>query len=398
MNPLLSEVNLTNGSLGSGPNTFSFPKNFMNGQTRINSSSPPHGFHILNPIDEPIIRDVWEDNFEEEFKTIMYLIEKYNVIGMDTEFPGIVYRVNENHITSVNEIEYKTIKMNVDELKLIQVGISLASEDGYMPEGVTTWQFNFKFDCTKDEHAKDAIELLSNSGIKFDKHASKGISPQVFAEYLISSGLALNEDIKWISFHGGFDFAYLLKMLHGQNLPENDTNFYKILNPYFPQLYDLKHMVKDIESLKGGGLSKLASELSVKRIGPQHQAGSDSLLTLSTYFKLRDTYLKSMPEQKYANVLFGIGGDYDEPSDYVFQNYLAPDYYYVMYNGYGMNNMNPMMNNNYYPQNDGMYNNISNGHYNMNYNVVYNNYGGGMPFIDQNQKNKKYDFMGKAKS
>jgi len=29
-------------------------------------------------------------------------------------------------------------------------------------------------------------------------------------------------------------------------------------------------MVKEIESLKIGGLSKLAADLNVKRIGPQH--------------------------------------------------------------------------------------------------------------------------------
>jgi CCR4-NOT transcription complex subunit 7/8 len=399
MNPLLNELNLGNGGLNSAQPSFAFPKSFSNGQTKSNSSTTSNGCHILNPTEEPIIRDVWEDNLEEEFRTIMYLVEKYNVIGMDTEFPGIVIRVNESHFNSVNEIEYKTIKMNVDELKLIQVGISLASEDGYLPEGVSTWQFNFKFDVNKDDHAKDAIELLSNSGIKFDKHAVKGINPQIFAEYLISSGLVLNEDIKWISFHGGFDFAYLVKMLNGQNLPDNDINFYKLLSPYFPTFYDLKHITRDIDNLKGGGLSKLANDLSVKRIGPQHQAGSDALLTLSTYFKLKESYLKTVLEQKYSNILHGIGHDYDEPSDYVYQNYLTPEYYYMMYGGFGgMNNMNSMMNSNYYSQNDGMYNNMSNGHYNMNFNVVFNNYGGQMPYIDANQKQKKYDFMGKAKS
>jgi len=217
---------------------------------------------------------------------------------------------------------------------------------------------------------------------------------------MISSGLCLNEDIKWISFHGGFDFAYLIKMLAGQNLPENDVGFYKLLSPYFPQFYDLKHIVRDIDSLKGGGLSKLANDLSVKRIGPQHQAGSDALLTLSTYFKLRETYLKKELESKYSCALHGIGGDYDEPSDYVYQNYLAPDYYYMMFN-YGMNNINPMMNSNYYsPQNDGMYNNMPNGqHYNNNMNFnVFNNYGPQTSYIEPNQKAKKYDFMGKAKS
>jgi len=36
--------------------------------------------------------------------------------------------------------------MNVDKLKVIQVGISIADEDGFMPPGIGTWQFNFKFD------------------------------------------------------------------------------------------------------------------------------------------------------------------------------------------------------------------------------------------------------------
>jgi CCR4-NOT transcription complex subunit 7/8 len=47
--------------------------------------------------------------------------------------------------------------MNADKLKLIQVGISLATEDGFLPEGVTTWQFNFKFDLT---YAKTFIDLI----------------------------------------------------------------------------------------------------------------------------------------------------------------------------------------------------------------------------------------------
>jgi CCR4-NOT transcription complex subunit 7/8 len=79
--------------------------------------------------------------------------------------------------------------------------------------------------------------------------------------------LALNDDIKWISFHGGFDFAYLIKMLNGAPLPDTDTNFYKVLNTYFPQFYDIKYMVKDIDTLKQAGLSKLATDLAVK--GPE---------------------------------------------------------------------------------------------------------------------------------
>jgi CCR4-NOT transcription complex subunit 7/8 len=40
--------------------------------------------------------------------------------------------------------------MNVNETNLIQVGITLADEKGKTPKPVSTWQFNMKFDKTKD--------------------------------------------------------------------------------------------------------------------------------------------------------------------------------------------------------------------------------------------------------
>jgi len=74
----------------------------------------------------------------------------------------------------------------------------------------------------------------------------------------------LNDNVKWITFHGGFDFAYLLKILHGQNLPDDDTGFYNLMGAYFPSFYDVKCMIRDIDSVKTGGLSKLAVDLNVK--------------------------------------------------------------------------------------------------------------------------------------
>jgi len=74
----------------------------------------------------------------------------------------------------------------------------------------------------------------------------------------------LNEDIKWITFHGGFDFGYLLRMLCGTSLPDEDTGFYNLLNIYFPCFYDVKLMTKEVESLKFCSLSKLSNELRVQ--------------------------------------------------------------------------------------------------------------------------------------
>ena len=59
------------------------------------------------------------------------LVDEYNYISMDTEYPGTVY-VPTN---SENEFEYNMIRANCDNLKLIQVGISLSNQNGESPVG-----------------------------------------------------------------------------------------------------------------------------------------------------------------------------------------------------------------------------------------------------------------------
>jgi CCR4-NOT transcription complex subunit 7/8 len=195
-------------------------------------------------------------------------------------------------------------------LKIIQLGITFADENGEIADDCPSWQFNFHFDIDKDQHAKDSIELLKKSGIDFISHEERGIDISAFGELLMSSGLVLNDEIHWISFHSGYDFGYLLKVLTHDNLPMEENDFFKLLTTYFPIIYDVKYMMNSTDHLKGG-LNKLAEDLEVERVGPMHQAGSDSLLTAQTFFKLRRIFFPDSSTEelrsKFSGILYGLG-------------------------------------------------------------------------------------------
>ena len=111
------------------------------------------------PGEQSNIKNVWKYNVGEEFTNISDLIEEgYTWVAMDTEFPGILY----NYVIDNNspEMGYRLLKMNVDNLKLIQAGITLANKKGEKPEGVDTWQFNINYDLRKEKHHPESIKLL----------------------------------------------------------------------------------------------------------------------------------------------------------------------------------------------------------------------------------------------
>uniref|UniRef100_T1GIG3 poly(A)-specific ribonuclease n=1 Tax=Megaselia scalaris TaxID=36166 RepID=T1GIG3_MEGSC len=156
-------------------------------------------------------------------------------------------------------------------------------------------------------YAQDSIDLLTNSGIQFRKHEEDGIDPIDFAELLMSSGIVLMDNIKWLCFHSGYDFGYLLKLLTCQNLPAEETDFFELLRIYFPTIYDIKFLMKSCKTLKGG-LQEVADQLELLRVGPQHQAGSDALLTGMAFFKMREMFFEdNIDNAKYCGHLYGLG-------------------------------------------------------------------------------------------
>jgi len=256
--------------------------------------------------DGPEIRDVWATNLEIEMQKIRAVIDSYPYVAMDTEFPGVVARPIGAFKTS-SDYHYQTMRCNVDLLKIIQVGLTLANEDGNQPDECGTWQFNFKFNIDDDMYAPESIDLLQKSGIDFQQHAEYGILPNDFAELMITSGLVLSHDTKWISFHSGYDFGYFIKLLTAESLPTTEDAFFSLLHMWFPTIYDIKFLMRSCKQLKGG-LQDVADDLGVIRHGASHQAGSDSLLTSQTFFKLKEVYFNDqIDDAEYSGKLYGLG-------------------------------------------------------------------------------------------
>ena len=145
--------------------------------------------------DSIMIREVWNNNLLEEFALIREIVDKYPFIAMDTEFPGVVLKPVETFKYN-NDLNYRTLKENVDLLKLIQLGLTFSDEDGNLPTCGTDkfciWQFNFReFNIGEDIYASESIELLRQCGIDFKKNVENGIDVVRFGELMMSSGIVL---------------------------------------------------------------------------------------------------------------------------------------------------------------------------------------------------------------
>jgi len=215
-------------------------------------------------------RSVWSYNLETEFELIRRVIEFFPFISMGTEFPGVIFQSDPTLRQSQNN--YAVMKANVDCMHLIQVGMTLSDRHGNLPTFGTSnrfiWEFNFcKFDVMCHPHAPHSIALLRRQGMNFHKNRNFGVNILRFAELMMLSGLLCNNHIHWITFHGAYDFGYMVKVLSHRFLytqpllPPNLEDFLQLVKFFFGHtIYDVKHLIKFCPNLYGG-LDKVSETL-----------------------------------------------------------------------------------------------------------------------------------------
>lgn len=296
------------------------------------------------------IREVWRQNLDAEMHLLRQMIQKYPFVSMDAEFPGIVARPIGNFAGSKAEYHYQTLRCNVDILKPIQVGITLWSSEGELPPAQDpsistapsgkhpygnnlmgqnlpcTWVFNFQFNLEEDMYAESSIELLKSSGVDFNRHFESGISQDQFGALLTTSGLAFNEDVHWLSFHSGYDFGYLIKLLSNDALPQDQQDFFQLVTTFFPKLWDIKFLLRHAQRLHNNGrlseqatrivvalgqksgLSDLAEELGCQRVGQAHTAGSDAWLTGAVFWAMKTKIFSNELDDSLSDQIYGLHG------------------------------------------------------------------------------------------
>lgn len=224
-------------------------------------------------------QEVWTNNLEEEMTRMRDIAETFQYVAMDTQFPGIVARPN-GPFSVYSEYNYQTLKCNVDLTRVIQIGLTFSDAKGNRPKGISTWRFNFEFNATKDLFAQDSIDGLRHTrGLDLVKHNTQGIDPFQFGELIMSSGLVLNEEVRWVTFCGAigfterppeeggpgrpaeppwvtfsgmYDFGHLLQLLTSQSLADEVNGFMESLDLFFPCRCDVAKHLHRLPPLNAG--------------------------------------------------------------------------------------------------------------------------------------------------
>lgn len=268
------------------------------------SSSPPSCDLRLDTLDACKAHEVWAGNLDVELNSFLAAVAAAGpkgVVAFDTEFPGTVREVPQ---FASNEIQYKAVRVNVQLLTPIQMGFAVADGSGQV---LGVWNFNLRFDATKDLHLESALKFLTSAGVDFRRHAREGIDCEKIGERMGASLRALcdwsREDALdsvgpcWVTFSGLHDLGYLLKVLEkpGRSPPSSMASFEEALNAFCPHRCELKELLPPY-----GSLESWVQELNVPRVGRAHTAGSDALATLMVFLCVGKGDRQKVPGDGFA--------------------------------------------------------------------------------------------------
>ena len=88
------------------------------------------------------------------------------------------------------------------------------------------WQFNFLYDLTKEMYNEEHLAMLAQTSQINFQLLDTWYPHFEFAELMIESGLILDDNINWVSFHAGYDLGFFVSLLLNDDLPVDEPDFY----------------------------------------------------------------------------------------------------------------------------------------------------------------------------
>ncbi|CAJ1403281.1 unnamed protein product [Effrenium voratum] len=222
------------------------------------------------------LRDVWAGNLQREFlafQNTLRLAGKGAFVAIDTEFSGVL---QEDAWKKSSDLHYLAMRESVDVFRPLQLGLAIGSQQG---QSLVAWNFNLRFDLQEDLYTDSAVQFLSGAGLDFQRHATEGIDCGLLRALL--GGSELFAQSSWLTFAGSYDLGYLLRLLSPSPLPAALENFEALLDARCAARVELR------DALPFGSLASLAEDHGVLRRGCAHTAGSDALLTLDLFFRMK---------------------------------------------------------------------------------------------------------------
>ncbi|RZR88339.1 hypothetical protein BHM03_00015884 [Ensete ventricosum] len=266
--------------------------------------NPEQAIENKNAVQRGMV-NVGKKNLVQQLDLILELRGFYPIVAIDTEFPGFIRDTPRN---ATEEERYKDVKHNVDNMHLIQLGVALLDEEGNTPWPGCCWQFNFcDFDPDVDASSPDSIELLVQSGHDFQEHRRDGIEARRCAHMICVNLFCQPHNSKYITFHGLYDVAYVIKMITRAPLPNTLNEFSDLVWTIFGRIYDLKYISRFFGGLLRGeiGLVGLSMLLDFEPEGIRHQAAYDSLLIGKLFIEMKQRR-DNVEDERSESVLYGI--------------------------------------------------------------------------------------------
>uniref|UniRef100_A0A0E0M560 Uncharacterized protein n=1 Tax=Oryza punctata TaxID=4537 RepID=A0A0E0M560_ORYPU len=295
----------------------------------------------MQPAREVFIRRVTADNLAVEMLSIRSHLPDFPYITIHADYPvedtaaarhGRRRRRRggrgNKRESLAEERCYKLAKARVDELHVLQLGITLCDHHGRLPATVIAgpgglasavemaWQVGFSdFDVLRSSHNQSAVDALRAAGVDLEHLRARGVPAAVFGQALREFNIVSAGNrgrLTWVAFGGIYDFGFLLKMLDGgRPLPQTSEGFVSRLRGHLGVVYDAKYVAArlpvDGVELRGG-LVRVARLLGAPAAAVEEprQAGEKSLVASQVFMRMTGLFFAYHDVAVHAGKIDGL--------------------------------------------------------------------------------------------